>query len=190
MLAFGYEQQFSESLRYWRTRFIIIPSEERPESRTAGRNGVLLSDEEIRLVGMEKLADLFTKARWLRQDETLSDSYPPVRFLPTTLDPVACVMDEGLMAHLEQVHEAGPLKKKMNSNRVLTEIAKDKEALAAAMRSTAGDGVGIRDNAWHHAFYPDSFTGEALVSWMIREFQDVSTREQAAEWGAKMEQER
>ncbi|CAG7852569.1 Vacuolar membrane-associated protein IML1 [Serendipita indica DSM 11827] len=183
MLAFGYEQQFSESLRYWRTRFIVIPTEEKPQQRGAPRGAKPLSDEELRLVGMEKLADHFTRARWLKSGETL-DSYPPVKFLPTTLDPVPSVLDDGLMAKLEELHEAGALRKRANNSRTLE--ATDLMALANMMRQPGG--LPIRDNRWHTAFYPDSFTGEELVSWFLREFNDVSTREQGTEWGVKLEQ--
>lgn len=183
MLAFGYENQFSESLRYWRTRFIVIPAEKSPEARLSTRGGRPFSDEEQQLIGMDRLADHFTKARWLRHGETL-DSYPPVKFLLTTLDPVNSVLDEVLMSKLEDLHLAGPLRKKPNSNRVLQDA--DLNTLAVLARQP--DGLPIRDNRWHHAFYPDSFTGEEFVSWLLREFQDVSNRDEGASWGAKLEQ--
>lgn len=183
MLAFGYEQNFSESLRYWRTRFIIIPTEETPEPRVP-RGGKVLSDEETRLNGMEKLAEHFTKSRWLKYGETL-ESYTPVKFLPTTLDAVASVNDEVLMAKLDEIHQAGSLKKKANNNRSIETTAGDLMALANLMRQPGG--VPIRDNQWHNVLHRDSFTGEEFVSWLLREFNDVSTREQGSEWGSRLE---
>ncbi len=182
MLAFGYEQNLTDSLRYWRTRFLVIPSDKRPEPRPATRGGKLLSEEEIRLLGMAELAARFTAARWLRQDENV-DSHAPVKFVMTTLGPAASVSDDQLMAKLEETHHSGSLRKKPNSNRVLAGMSL--EAIAASMRMP--DGVPIRDNRWHNAYYPDSFTGEEFVSWLLREFWDVSTREQGAEQGSKLE---
>jgi len=182
MLAFGYEQILTDSLRYWRTRFLVIPSDKRPEPRTATRGGKLLSEEEIRLLGMAELAARFTAARWLRQDDN-AESHAPVKFIMTTLDPAASVSDDQLMAKLEETHHSGSLRKKPNSNRVLAEMSL--EAIAVAMRMP--DGMAIRDNRWHNAYYPDSFTGEEFVSWLLREFRDVSTREQGAEQGSKFE---
>jgi hypothetical protein len=182
MLAFGFEQNLTDSVRYWRTRFLVIPSDKRPEPRQATRGGKLLNEEETRLLGMVELAARFTAARWLRQDEN-PDSHAPVKFVMTTLDPVASVSDDQLMAKLEEIHHAGPLRKKPNSNRVLAEMSL--EAIAAAMRMP--DGVAIRDNRWHKAYHPDSFTGEEFVSWLLREFRDVSTREQGAEQGSRLE---
>ncbi|KAG8869350.1 vacuolar membrane-associated protein iml1 [Serendipita sp. 405] len=48
MLVFGYEQQFAENMRYWRTRFIVIPTEEKPQQRGGPKGGKPLSDEELR----------------------------------------------------------------------------------------------------------------------------------------------
>ncbi|KAG8854645.1 vacuolar membrane-associated protein iml1 [Serendipita sp. 411] len=186
MLVFGYEQQFAENMRYWRTRFIVIPTEEKPQQRGGPKGGKPLSDEELRLLGMERLADHFTKARWLKAGETL-ESYPPVKFLPTTLDPVSSLSDDALMSKLAEIHESGPLKKKPNNSRTIEATAGDLMALASLMRHPE-DGLSIRDNKWHNATYHDSFTGEEFVSWLLREFQDVSTREQGAEWGSKLEQ--
>ena len=182
MLACGYEQNLTDTLRYWRTRFLVIPSDKRPEPRPATRGGKPLSEEEIRLLGMAELAARFTAARWLRQDEN-TDSHAPVKFVMTTLSPAACVSDDQLMKKLEETHHSGPLKKKPNSNRVLAGMSLG--AIAAAMRMP--DGVAIRDNRWHNTYYPDSFTGEEFVSWLLREFRDVSTREQGAEQGTRLE---
>ncbi|KAG6334522.1 hypothetical protein ID866_4575 [Astraeus odoratus] len=57
-------------------------------------------------------------------------------------------------------------------------------AIAKAMRDE--DGVPIKLHKWHRTSYPDSFTGFDFVSWLVREFRDVSSREQGTEWGMKL----
>ena len=47
MLAAGYENQFNESLRYWRTRFVVIPNDELPLVGV-GPPGEKLSEEEVK----------------------------------------------------------------------------------------------------------------------------------------------
>ncbi|KAI6036401.1 hypothetical protein BKA83DRAFT_4162318 [Pisolithus microcarpus] len=167
MLVAGYERQFNESLRYWRTRFVIIPSADPPQ--------------RIRLMGIDKLAEMFTKARWQFPDER-GQQMTPVRFLPTTLGPVHSVLDESLMAQLDEIHAAGPLKKKMKSEREIADMSPI--AIAKAMREE--DGVPIKLHKWHRMNFPDSFTGFDFVSWLVREFRDVSSREQGVEWGTKL----
>ena len=180
MLVAGYENQFIESLRYWRTRFVVIPTDEPPTLTTFGSEK--LNDEEIRLLGMDKLAEMFSKLRWVSADEK-GKQFPPVRFLPTDLGPTQCLLDEGLMAQLDEIHAAGPLKKKMKSERDIAETSLPN--IAKAMRED--DGVPMKDRRWHGRVYPNAFTGADFVSWLVREFRDVPTREQGTEWGAKLQ---
>lgn len=181
MLASGYENQFSESLRYWRTRFVVIPTDE-PPLTSVGPLGEKLNDEEIRLLGMDKLAELFSKVRWLPPDEK-GKQYPPVRFLPTDLGPTQCIQDETLISQLDEIHAAGPLRKKAKSERDIADMSL--QNIAKAMRED--DGVPMKDRRWHGKTYPSCFTGTDFVSWLVREFRDVPTREQATEWGAKLQ---
>src|SRR5882672_5106562 len=118
MLSAGYENQFHESLRYWRTRFVVIPTAE-PPLTNVGPNGEKLNEEEIRLVGMDKLAELFSRVRWQPPDEKGGNmnSSTLVRFLPTDLSPSASILDENLLSRLDEIHSTGPLKKKMKSER-------------------------------------------------------------------------
>ena len=180
MLVAGYENQFSESLRYWRTRFVVIPTDEPPPATTFGAEK--LNDEEIRLLGMDKLAEMFSKLRWVPPEDK-GKQYPPIRFLPTDLGPTQCILDDTLMALLDDIHAAGPLRKKVKSERDIAEMPL--AAIAKAMREE--DGVPMKDRKWHGRHYPTAFTGADLVSWLVREFRDVPTREQATEWGAKLQ---
>ncbi|KAJ7154183.1 hypothetical protein C8R46DRAFT_1297935 [Mycena filopes] len=182
MLVAGYEHQFNESLRYWRTRFVVIPTAE-PPSSNIGPSGEKLNDEETRILGIEKLAEQFTKLRWRAPDESCVP--PPVRFLWTTLNPAVSVLDEALLEQLDQIHAAGPLRKKMKSEREIGDMSL--AAIAKAMR--AEDGVPIKHNQWHRSQYPNSFTGFDFVSWLVREFRDVSSRAQGVEWGIKLEEQ-
>ncbi|KAJ7706855.1 hypothetical protein B0H17DRAFT_1001281 [Mycena rosella] len=182
MLVAGYEHQFNESLRYWRTRFVVIPTAE-PPSSNIGPSGEKLNDEETRILGIEKLAEQFTKLRWRSPDEKCPP--PPVRFLWTTLNPAVSVLDETLVEQLDQIHAAGPLRKKMKSEREIGDMSL--AAIAKAMREE--DGVPIKHNQWHRSQYPNSFTGFDFVSWLVREFRDVSSRAQGTEWGIKLEEQ-
>ncbi|TBU46873.1 hypothetical protein BD309DRAFT_562741 [Dichomitus squalens] len=176
MLVAGYENKFAESLRYWRTRFVIIPTDESPHASVAP-GGEKLNEEETRLLGMDRLADLFSRARI-----DIDQNTPPVRFITTDLGPAECILDEGITAQLDEIHASGPLKKKVKSERDIADMSLP--AIAKAMRED--DGVLIKEHRWHGRKYPNSFTGTQFVSWLVREFRDISNREQATEWGAKL----
>ena len=176
MLVAGYENKFAESLRYWRTRFVVIPTDESPHASVAP-GGEKLNEEETRLLGMDKLADLFSKARIDADPST-----PPVRFITTDLGPAECILDEGVTAQLDEIHASGPLKKKVKSERDIADMSL--AAIAKAMREE--DGVPIKEHRWHGRRYPISFIGIQFVTWLVREFRDISNREQATEWGARL----
>ena len=182
MLIAGYEHQFIESLHYWRTRFIVIPTLDAPPE-IRGASGERLNDEETRLVGSDKLAEQFSKSRWMTtSDKEKGVVYPPVRFLPTYLNPTASVIDEHLVSQLEEIIASGPLGKNLKSERVLEGTSL--QELAKMMRGDRG--LTIKDHKWHTRMYEDSFTGADFATWLWREFQDVSTREQAQDWGKKL----
>ncbi|KAF7314328.1 DEP domain-containing protein [Mycena kentingensis (nom. inval.)] len=182
MLVAGYAQNFNENLRYWRTRFVVIPTTE-PPTADIGPSGERLNEEEARILGIEKLAEQFTKLRWkASDDEPLA---PNVRFLWTTLNPAVSVLDEALMEQLDSIHTSGPLKKNMKSEKEIAEMPL--AVIAKAMRSEGG--VPIKNYQWHRIQYPNSFTGHDFVSWLVREFRDVSSRSQATEWGIRLEEQ-
>ena len=183
MLVAGYETQFNESLRYWRTRFVVMPTDE-PPIATTGPLGEKLNDDEIRLLGMDKLAEQFTKLRWIPQEDK-GKQCPPVRFLPTDMGPAQCVTDESLMAQLDDIHATGPLKKKVHTDKEIASIPLP--AVAKAMLQE--DGVPMKDRKWHGRHYTNCFTGSDFVFWLVREFADVSNRDQATEWGAKLQEQ-
>ncbi|KZT69866.1 hypothetical protein DAEQUDRAFT_709659 [Daedalea quercina L-15889] len=182
MLVAGYESQFNESIRYWRTRFVVIPTDESPSIHTSP-SGEELNDEEVRLLGIDKLAELFSKARWIPPEDR-GKAIPPIRFLTTDLDPAASILDESLMTQLDEIHASGPLRKKPKSARDIVDLSI--MAIVKAMREE--DGVPIKEHKWHGRKYANSFTGSDFVSWLVREFRDVSNREQGTEWGAKLQE--
>ncbi len=125
MLVAGYEQQFNESLRYWRTRFVVIPTLEPPTYSVSigGGGGDRLNEEEIRIFGIEKLTEMFSRVRWQPPDERAAGPAPSVRLLVTDVGPAAMVLDDNLMAGLDEIHAAGPLRKKMKSERDIADMS-------------------------------------------------------------------
>ena len=87
------------------------------------------------------------------------------------------------MSQLDDIHAAGPLRRKTKVERVISDMSLAN--IAKAMREE--DGVPMKDRRWHGRLYPNAFTGADFVSWLVREFYDVPTREQGTEWGAKLQ---
>jgi hypothetical protein len=180
MLVAGYEQHFSESVRYWRSRFIVIPRDGPPQAANVGPSSETLDEEEMQILGIQKLAEMFTKMRW-NPAEDQSSSLTPIRLLHTTLPPAASVTDDSIIAQLDEIHAAGPLRKKISEREI-----GGMPLMNVAMAMREDDGVPIKLHVWHKTQYPDSFIGTDFVSWLIREFRDVSSRSQAIVIGAQL----
>ncbi|SNX83284.1 probable Vacuolar membrane-associated protein IML1 [Melanopsichium pennsylvanicum] len=185
-LIAGYvDEKFVESLRYWRTRFVLVPSEGSPPPMKAP-TGEDLDDEEIRLIGTDKLAELFHRARFVRSKEERDQSHVQ-RFLPTSLDPAMSLQDNDFMKQLAEENarqraQSASSKKRLHktmSGRPLDAVAKD-------MRS---GGLVINDRIWHRMLYSDTFTGADMVTWMCGEYTDVRSREDAVELGMRLMEE-
>jgi hypothetical protein len=180
MLIAGYERSFSESIKYWRTRFLVLPGSD-PQEGTAP-TGERLTDEELRLQGIDKLAEIFGKHRWVDPHSATDNSYPPPRFLPTWMDPSGCVLDQDLVTQLELIHEQGPLKKKARSDKAFNSLSHS--AVCKAVRES--DPPLLRDQRWYSTSIFTAFTGHDFVSWLVREFTDISTRDEAVQCGQRL----
>ncbi|KAF9818950.1 hypothetical protein IEO21_02364 [Rhodonia placenta] len=89
------------------------------------------------------------------------------------------------MAELDEIHAAGPLRKKVKSDRTIAGMSLS--AIVKAMREEGG--VPIKDYSWHGRKYANSFKGHDFVSWLVREFRDVSSREEGTKWGASLQEQ-
>lgn len=193
------DEEFNESTRYWRTRFVVVPSEGSPPV-IRGPSGEKLSDEEIRLMGMDKLADLFGRARWRprnsksRQGDARSmpPHNAPLRFIPTSLDPAMSLRDIAFMKQVESAREEDSVEQELRKQRRgkpnITHTTRLSETslvdLVNLMYESAD--LKINDRLWNRTLYRESFSGTDFVTWLCHEFVDVNSRAIATEWGERL----
>jgi len=156
-------------------------------------NGENFDPSEILMSGASKVIDLLNRYRW---DTTSDDN--KLLILPTTFDPSACILDEGLMIELDRRRNG-------------KEVTRHEKTLMTMGLPAIGEfmcqpnnGLIIRDRWWHctmatfallHradivvAIYEDSFTGEMFVNWLEKTFADVKNREDATDHGRRLFQD-
>ncbi|WFD21319.1 vacuolar membrane-associated protein iml1 [Malassezia caprae] len=181
----GYEDTFIESLRYWRSRFVLVPSEGSPPPMMAG-SGDYLSDEEVRLMGMDRLAELFMRAEYYPRGRPRHARDIPLRFLPTTLDPSSSLSDASFVEalaerndELDRRHAHDPRPRQRES------AALSLSAIAEEMRASKRE-LKIHDRVWHRVLHRRTFTGADLVTWLCRTYSDIHTRDDAVQLGNKL----
>lgn len=70
-LVSGYEDELTDSLRHWKSRFVLIPQDSLSQNIISYINpdNETLTDEEIRLASFMKFIEVFHKQRWITKEE-------------------------------------------------------------------------------------------------------------------------
>jgi len=189
----GYEDAMTDQLRYWRARFVLIPCDP-PESARRGQGpSSELNDEEIHLEGIRRLTMIFQRNRWVPPEERHYEQYGgarqkakeknPLRILYQTVDPSVAVAQE--LESLFQPDTDGHMRR---SQLLTTEMfdSKNFDIKAIAQELQGPRGVRLQDRRWHLRLHNNSFIGEEMVTWIVENFKDVNTRQEAEAVGNKL----
>ncbi|KAG2194867.1 hypothetical protein INT47_002661 [Mucor saturninus] len=198
-LVAGYQEELTDNLRFWRARFIVIPRETLPTNITL--TGALhdnLDEEEKRLALFESWIQNIRKAKWLTPEEReelqnrrkKEIGFSDLGVKLTTMDPSAYVASDAVRVSSAPIpQESKPHSSILSSiiiGQGLTRDSRSKE-IAAALQDPKG-GVKIMDRRWHFRMFNDVFTGTEFVDWIIGQIEEITTREQAVQFGNSLMQ--
>ncbi|KAH9881908.1 hypothetical protein J1614_001079 [Plenodomus biglobosus] len=184
----GYHDEFSEVLRFWRARFVLIPVDiphvhRRPLSML-GED----SEEEIRLEGIQKLTQLWQKFRYISPDER--HHHPATSTKQKDPNPLAI---EYHTRDLSAIVAAGPDHAIFNDtdSEYQPSVYPDAEKYHKSnidLRKLAEDlqgekGIQMLDRRWHLKLHQNCFLGFDLTNWLLSNIKDVETRDEAVEVG-------
>ncbi|KAJ9617403.1 vacuolar membrane-associated protein iml1 [Knufia peltigerae] len=179
------------ALRFWRARFVLIPVEPPQTARRPAPSEGEENEEEIHLRGIRVLTQMWQKARFVPPDERrpahnrlstmkLKDRNP-LRINLETLNPSELVATE--LDKLIAAEEAGELQ----STQLLPEedqFDRDSFSLSKLAQTLQGDrGIEIKTRRWHLRLHYSCFMGEDLTNWLVHNFRDIETRDEAVEIG-------
>ncbi|KAL6709995.1 vacuolar membrane-associated protein iml1 [Coniothyrium glycines] len=187
----GYQDDFSEVLRFWRARFILIPVEipiinRRPLPMLAED-----SEEEIRLEGIQKLTQLWQRFRYIPPDERSFHSAAaqrqkdvnPLAIEYRTGDPSAVItagLDHAIFDDADSVFQTSIFsdsEKYHTSDVNLKRLAEDLQG---------EKGIQMLDRRWHWKLHYNCFLGFDLTSWLQANFRDIETRDEAVHLGNEL----
>lgn len=142
-LIAGEEERLQSNLRFWRARYLLIPSGREPTSVAGlmprGTQGEEYNTSEILITGAVKVLELLGKYQWKGPG-----AHPtPLRLLATTFDPSTCVLDEGLLGELERLTSG---KEKIDAGHTLEGMTLP---ALADMMNKPNNGLIIRDRWWN-----------------------------------------
>ncbi|KAJ3396155.1 vacuolar membrane-associated protein iml1 [Lobulomyces angularis] len=204
-LICGYEDNMTDNLRFWRSKFLVIPMSN--ASYLSSNQNLLnptnanLDEEELRICGFTKFAEQFEKAKFnTKEDEKVNKTVQSPTSLKvelTTFNPSNYVLEELNKRSKKEI--PGPLKldtaresskSKSVSNILLKEELLSKqtytfELLAQRMQKNSA-GIDISNRRWHFKNYENSFIGREFVDWLILNFSDIDTRSDAIAFGNEL----
>ncbi|KAG0173849.1 vacuolar membrane-associated protein iml1 [Apophysomyces sp. BC1034] len=193
-LVAGHQEELTDNLRFWRSRFIVVPREQLPSNVPVPVSQEHLDEEEKRLALFDTWLQNIRKSKWLtpqehdeiqrrRKKELVSSDFG-VRL--TTMDPTGYLVNEvsklargeRLVSQqsnslLSSIGNLGPI--------ALSRDSKSKD-IALSMRDVKG-GLKMQDRRWHFKVFRNAFIGNEFVDWLISQFDDISTREEAVGFG-------
>lgn len=184
----GHNDEMTEQLRFWRARFVFIPVA--PRNTTAQRAAMGDSDEEIRLEGIRKLAQMWQKYRWVSPSERRFQLGPRRVKDPNPLDIVYKTEDASAVIAMELENvieglEGAPKKGQLLSNKErFHKEGLNIAALADAIQQPVENGgIRMRNRRWHLRLHYNCFIGSDMTTWLLENFNDLSTREEAVAFG-------
>ncbi|KAF7579290.1 repeatmulti-domain protein [Pyrenophora tritici-repentis] len=187
----GYHDEFSEVLRFWRARFVLIPVDIPAVHRRPFPMQTEDSEEEIRLEGIRKLTQLWQKFRFITPEERYSQPASaskqkdpnPLAIEYHTRDPSAVVAagpDHTLLSDTDSEFQTAifsDAEKYHKSNIDIKKLAEDLQ----------GDkGIQMLDRRWHLKLHYNCFLGFDLINWLLSNFKDIETRDEAVDFGNEL----
>ncbi|USP75932.1 hypothetical protein yc1106_03206 [Curvularia clavata] len=187
----GYHDEFSEILRFWRARFVLIPVEIPAVHRRPLPMLTEDSEEEIRLEGIRKLTQLWQKFRFISPEERYSQpSFAskqkdpnPLAIEYHTRDPSAVVaagLDNSLLSDTGNEFQTSVFpdaEKYHKSNIDIKKLAEDLQG---------EKGIQMLDRRWHLKLHYNCFLGFDLTNWLLSNFKDIETRDEAVDFGNEL----
>ncbi|EKD14941.1 domain found in Dishevelled [Drepanopeziza brunnea f. sp. 'multigermtubi' MB_m1] len=185
----GLAEEMSENLRFWRARFVLIPAE-RP-TQTQMRQGED-NEEEIRLEGIKKITLMWQKHRVLTASERRFQSVGsqklkgpnPLDIVYKTEDPSVVVTAELETLPLVEAGDPNLRRGKLLETERFRKSKLDIAGLAEAIqRPVERGGVRMQNRRWHFRLHYNCFIGSDMTTWLMENFEDIDTREEAVELG-------
>lgn len=180
-----------EVLRFWRARFVLLPVEPPPNAFRPTQADSEENEEEIHLRGIRILTQMWQRTRYVPPEERRpgqnrmsafkKKDRNPLRINMETLNPSELVATE--LDKLLAAEEAGDIQtaQLLPEEEQFERETADLSRLAAALQGDRG--IEIKNRRWHLRLHYSCFLGEDFTTWLVQNFRDLDTRDEAIELG-------
>ena len=185
-------EEMTESLRFWRARFVLIPVHVQQPNLNHRRRGED-NEEETRLEGIKALTQMWQRHRYVPPSERQYHSVASrKRKDPNPLDIVYQTQDPSIVvnAELETLTLADAGEVPVRRGQLLSDSEPFRKAnlnipalVEAIQAPVEKGGVQMQNRRWHFRLHYNCFIGSDMTTWLLENFEDIETREEAEELG-------
>lgn len=194
----GYEEYVLDDPRMYRVRLVLIPVDVPTNSihRPFESSQDNLTAEEMRLEGLQKLSNWLNKEKYYTMEEKRSITNPKkvdasvyrIRFYTGKLSKFLLDMND------PEGNDGQPLTPK-DRYRKNTLFVQHTERFTRSIRVSqlasellSDRGIRFIDRRWHWKMHYHCFLGTELVIWMLDNFRDITTADEAVDYGNSLMQ--
>ena len=182
----------AQQLHFWRVRYVLIPMRLHVTTRRHLQSFNEDNEEEIHLLGISQLTHIWRRHKYIPPEEKRFESsnkkrdQNPLNIMYQTRNPsevVAAELDRILLTDPRLDNPPAQLLPESEllerSNITLTSVA----------QIIQGDkGVRMMDRRWHWRLHYNCFIGFEFTTWLLQNFRDIDSREEAVEFGNELMQ--
>ncbi|KAI4145400.1 MAG: hypothetical protein LQ341_002406, partial [Variospora aurantia] len=179
-------ERYDENLRSWRARLVLVPVNPSSSVRRPLQPLNEDNEEELRLEGIRKLTQLWQRFRYIPPAERRFQGpvrkrkdTNPLDIMYQTRNPSAIVAAE--KDNMGEDVSTGKPVQLLPESELFQRANLNLQALAQTIQGEKG--VRMIDRRWHFRLHYNCFIGFELTSWLLQNFRDVETREEAEELG-------
>ncbi|KAL1986347.1 hypothetical protein VTN96DRAFT_6579 [Rasamsonia emersonii] len=181
----------TKQLRFWRTRYVLIPMHLPANSRRHMHQFNEDNEEEIHLLGISQLTHLWQRHKYVPPEEKRFQTTArkkkdqnPLNIMYQTRNPSEVVAAELDRVLLTDPGLDNPPAQLLPDSELLERSNISLSSLAQLIQSDKG--VRMMDRRWHWRLHYNCFIGSEFTTWLLQNFKDIDTREEAVEFGNEL----
>jgi DEP domain-containing protein 5 len=186
----GQDGEMTEGLRFWCARFVLIPVQQpNLNHRRRGED----NEEETRLEGIRALTQMWQRHRYVPPSERQYHNITSrKRKDPNPLDIVYQTQNPSVIvnAELETLASTDTGEVPVRRGQLLSDSEPFRKAnlnipalVEAIQAPVEKGGVRMQNRRWHFRLHYNCFIGSDMTTWLLENFEDIETREEAEELG-------
>ena len=181
--------ELAEGLPFWRARFVLIPVDPPINHRRSLQPPNEDNEEEIRLEGIRKLTQMWQRFRYIPPDERRFQAPArrrkdtnPLDIMYQTRNPSSIVSAE--KGNMAENSATGKLVELLPESELFQRSNLNLGLLAQTIQGEKG--VRMMDRRWHWRLHYNCFIGFEFTSWLLQNFRDIDSRDEAVELGNEL----